>query len=224
MQTEIILAKYGELALKGLNRNTFEDILMKNIKRRLKPLGKFTYTRAQSTIYIEPETPDIDLDVVMDNMKKIFGIAALCKACVCEKDLADISRVGIPYLEEILLGVKTFKVEAKRADKQFPLKSPEICRELGGQILEAYPHLQVDVKHPDVTVMVEIREKHAFVHAGNEEVQAVCQSAVAEKHCCSYPAVSIAQSQVTGCPDVAFTSLPFTMSAHRIPLTVHRKK
>lgn len=52
MQTEIILAKYGELALKGLNRNTFEDILMKNIKRRLKPLGKFTYTRAQSTIYI----------------------------------------------------------------------------------------------------------------------------------------------------------------------------
>ena len=82
MQTEIILAKYGELALKGLNRNTFEDILMKNIKRRLKPLGKFTYTRAQSTIYIEPETPDIDLDVVMDNMKKIFGIAALCKACV----------------------------------------------------------------------------------------------------------------------------------------------
>ena len=55
MQTEIILAKYGELALKGLNRNTFEDILMKNIKRRLKPLGKFTYTRAQSTIYIEPE-------------------------------------------------------------------------------------------------------------------------------------------------------------------------
>ena len=169
MQTEIILAKYGELALKGLNRNTFEDILMKNIKRRLKPLGKFTYTRAQSTIYIEPETPEMDLDVVMDNMKKIFGIAALCKACVCEKDLADISRVGIPYLEETLLGVKTFKVEAKRADKQFPLKSPEICRELGGQILEAYPHLQVDVKHPDVTVMVEIREKHAFVHAGNEK-------------------------------------------------------
>lgn len=118
MQTEIILAKYGELALKGLNRNTFEDILMKNIKRRLKPLGKFTYTRAQSTIYIEPETPEMDLDVVMDNMKKIFGIAALCKACVCEKDLADISRVGIPYLEETLLGVKTFKVEAKRADKQ----------------------------------------------------------------------------------------------------------
>ena len=216
MQTEIILAKYGELALKGLNRNTFEDILMKNIKRRLKPLGKFTYTRAQSTIYIEPETPDIDLDVVMDNMKKIFGIAALCKACVCEKDLADISRVGIPYLEEILLGVKTFKVEAKRADKQFPLKSPEICRELGGQILEAYPRMSpLWWKFGKSTLSCTLAMK---------EVQAVCQSAVAEKHCCSYPAVSIAQSQVTGCPDVAFTSLPFTMSAHRIPLTVHRKK
>ena len=168
MQTEIILAKYGELALKGLNRNTFEDILMKNIKRRLKPLGGFFYTRAQSTIYIVPESPETDLDTVMETLKKIFGIAALCKACVCEKDMADISRVGIPYLEDELLGAKTFKVEAKRADKQFPLKSPEICRELGGQLLEAYPHLQVDVKHPDVTVMVEIREKNAFVHAGNE--------------------------------------------------------
>lgn len=136
MQTEIILAKYGELALKGLNRNTFEDILMKNIKRRLKPLGGFFYTRAQSTIYIVPESPETDLDTVNEMLKKIFGIAALCKACVCEKDMADISRVGIPYLENELLGAKTFKVEAKRADKQFPLKSPEICRELGGQLLE----------------------------------------------------------------------------------------
>jgi thiamine biosynthesis protein ThiI len=167
MQTEIILAKYGELALKGLNRNTFEDILMKNIKRRLRPLGNFTYTRAQSTIYITPESPEQDLDIIMEHMQKIFGIAALCRACVCEKGMEDIAKVGIPYLEEVLLGAKTFKVEAKRADKRFPLTSPEICRELGGQLLDAYPHLQVDVKHPDVTVMVEIREKNAFVHAGN---------------------------------------------------------
>lgn len=169
MQTEIILAKYGELALKGLNRNTFEDILMKNIKRRLKPIGSFSYTRAQSTIYIVPESLEMDLDSAMETLKKIFGIAALCKACVCEKNLEDISRVGISYLEEALLGARTFKVEAKRADKQFPFKSPDICRELGGQLLEAYPHLQVDVKHPDVTVMVEIREKNAFIHAGNEK-------------------------------------------------------
>lgn len=169
MQTEIILAKYGELALKGLNRNTFEDILMKNIKRRLKPIGSFSYTRAQSTIYIVPESSEMDLDSAMETLKKIFGIAALCKACVCEKNLEDISRVGISYLEEALLGARTFKVEAKRADKQFPFKSPDICRELGGQLLEAYPHLQVDVKHPDVTVMVEIREKNAFIHAGNEK-------------------------------------------------------
>lgn len=169
MQTEIILAKYGELALKGLNRNTFEDILMKNIKRRLKPIGSFSYTRAQSTIYIVPESSEMDLDSAMETLKKIFGIAALCKACVCEKNLEDISRVGISYLEEALLGARTFKVEAKRADKQFPFKSPDICRELGGQLLEAYPYLQVDVKHPDVTVMVEIREKNAFIHAGNEK-------------------------------------------------------
>ena len=97
MQTEIILAKYGELALKGLNRNTFEDILMKNIKRRLKPIGSFSYTRAQSTIYIVPESSEMDLDSAMETLKKIFGIAALCKACVCEKNLEDISRVGILY-------------------------------------------------------------------------------------------------------------------------------
>ena len=62
---------------------------------------------------------------------------------------------------------KTFKVEAKRADKAFPLKSPEICAELGGILLDAYPHLSVDVRHPDVTVMVEIRDTHAFVLGAN---------------------------------------------------------
>ena len=88
--------------------------------------------------------------------------------CLClRKDHGDISAKAVPYLEEVLLGAKTFKVEAKRADKAFPLKSPEICAELGGILLDAYPHLSVDVRHPDVTVMVEIRDTHAFVHGAN---------------------------------------------------------
>ena len=81
--------------------------------------------------------------------------------------MEDISAKAVSYLEEVLQGANTFKVEAKRADKAFPLKSPEICAELGGILLDAYPHLSVDVHHPDVTVMVEIRDTHAFVHGAN---------------------------------------------------------
>lgn len=167
MAKELILAKYGEMALKGLNRGTFEDILMKNLRRRLKKFGAFKLNRAQSTIYMEPLSEGIDLDEVLEHLQCVFGIAALCRACVCEKTMEDISAKAVPYLEEVLLGAKTFKVEAKRADKAFPLKSPEICAELGGILLDAYPHLSVDVRHPDVTVMVEIRDTHAFVHGAN---------------------------------------------------------
>ena len=87
---ELVLVKYGEMALKGLNKRTFEDMLIKNIKRRLKPLGRFQMTSAQSTTYITPLDENIDLDEVVDRVGKIFGIATLCRACVCEKDFEDI--------------------------------------------------------------------------------------------------------------------------------------
>lgn len=167
MAKELILAKYGEMALKGLNRGTFEDILMKNLRRRLKKFGVFKLTRAQSTIYMEPMSEDIDLDEVLEHLQCVFGIASLCRACVCEKTMGDISAKAVPYLDEVLSGANTFKVEAKRADKAFPLKSPEICAELGGVLLEAYPHLSVDVHNSDATIMVEIRDTHAFVHGAN---------------------------------------------------------
>lgn len=163
---EIILAKYGEMALKGLNRTTFEDILLKNIRRRLKQYGDISLTKAQSTVYVTPKDDSIDMEEVLEAMQKIFGIAALSRACVCEKDMEDIYKVAIPYLEDALSTAKTFKVEAKRADKKFPLKSPEICMEFGGVILEHYPHLTVDVHNPDVEVIVEIRDTNAYVHAG----------------------------------------------------------
>ena len=87
---EIVLVKYGEMALKGLNKKSFEDMLTKNIKRRLKPLGNFQLTSAQSTTYITPLDEDIDLNEVVEVVGKIFGIAALCRACVCEKNFEDI--------------------------------------------------------------------------------------------------------------------------------------
>lgn len=164
---EIVLVKYGEMVLKGLNKRSFEDMLTKNIKRRLKNLGRFQLTSAQSTTYITPLDDDIDLSEVIDRVGKIFGIAALCRACVCEKDFGDITAKSIDYLDDILSNAKTFKVNAKRADKAFPMKSPEICAELGGILLEKFPNLTVDVKNPEVTVTVEIRDTNAYVHAEN---------------------------------------------------------
>ena len=163
---EVILVKYGEMALKGQNKYSFEDILFKNIKFRLKPVGKFKYSSAQSTIYIEPDEDNIDLDEVIEKLKKVFGIAAICRACICEKDFADIQEKAISYLKETLEDAKSFKVEAKRADKKFPMKSPEICMELGGTICDAFPELSVDVHNPEVTVIVEIRDTNAYIHAG----------------------------------------------------------
>ena len=171
---EIILVKYGEMALKGANRCTFEDALLRNIRYRLKHIGKFSYAKAQSTIYITPEA-DTDeacgelLAAAMPRLKKVFGIAALCRALTCEKAFSDISARAIPYLQDALTAAKSFKVEAKRADKAFPMKSPQICAELGGILLEAYPHLTVDVNTPDVTVTVEIRDANAYVHAAKEK-------------------------------------------------------
>ncbi len=163
---EIILVKYGEMALKGQNKSSFEDILFKNIKFRLKSVGKFKYSSAQSTIYIEPEEDTIDLDDVIAKLQKVFGIAAICRACVCEKDFSDIQEKTVAYLKETLEDAKSFKVEAKRADKKFPMKSPEICMELGGTICEAFPDIAVDVHNPEITVIVEIRDTNAYIHAG----------------------------------------------------------
>ena len=162
---EIILIKNGELALKGLNRCTFEDALIKNMKRRLKGLGKISIRKAQSTIYLEPQENDFDFEEALERVSRVFGIAGFSRACVCAKTVDDIFEKSVVYLKESLENVKTFKVEAKRADKNFPLTSPEICRELGGVLLDAFPHLKVDVHNPDKTIFVEIRDFAAYVRA-----------------------------------------------------------
>lgn len=164
---EIILLKYGEIALKGLNKNSFENILMKNIKYRLKKVGKFRCSKAQSTIYVEPETDNTDLEDAVEALKKIFGIASICRVCVCDKNFDDICEKIVEYLQDVLPYARTFKVTAKRADKAFPMKSPEICSQLGGLLLEKFPNLTVDVKNPEVTVTVEVRDTNAYVHAEN---------------------------------------------------------
>lgn len=163
---EIILVKNGELALKGQNRRTFEEVLIKNIKNRLHELGTFQIDCMQSTIYIEPKAQDTDLGEAVERLQTVFGIAGLSRARVVEKDMEVIKEASAEYLESVLLEAGTFKVEAKRADKRFPFKSPEICASLGEYLLEKFPHLRVDVSRPEVVVNVEIREKGAYLRAG----------------------------------------------------------
>ncbi len=161
---EIILIKNGELALKGLNRRTFEDMLVKNMRRRLESAGKFNFTISQSTIVAEPVDENVDLDEAVARVEKIFGIAAFSRAAAVEKDMETILRSAEEYLAPQLLSVRTFKVEAKRSDKKFPLNSPEICRETGGYLLRKFPHLSVDVHNPDMVVTVEVRDSYAYIH------------------------------------------------------------
>lgn len=165
---EIVLIKLGEIALKGLNRFSFEDALKKNIKSALYGAGYFKVKIAQSTIYVIPQG-EVDMDEVCDRISRVFGIVSFSRACVCEKDMEDIFKKAPEYLENALRFAKSFKVEAKRSDKKFPYKSPEISREVGGLLLQKFPHLTVDVHNPEVKVTVEIRDFGAYIRAGAEK-------------------------------------------------------
>ncbi len=162
---EVILLKLGEIALKGLNRKTFEDVLIKNIKRRLQGAGAFSVTSRQSTIYVEPLDDFADMDLAEERCGKVFGVVSYTRAGTAEKDLAKIQERAAEYLAESLEAARSFKVECKRSDKKFPYKSPEISAQVGGYLLEQFPRLRVDVHHPDIEVRVEVREQNAFVHA-----------------------------------------------------------
>ena len=161
---EIILIKSGEIVLKGMNRYSFENVLIKNMGRRIKDLGRFQITKSQSAIFVENLDDKADMSLVLNRLKTVFGIAALTPACVVEKDFDVICSATKEYLRDILEVKNTFKVTARRSDKAFPMQSPEICRELGGVLLEEFPNLSVDVVNPEVTVTVEVREKGAYIH------------------------------------------------------------
>ena len=163
---DLILLKYGEIALKGLNRPVFERKLIDNIASAVSKIGKFSIRNSQSTIYLEPLEDGIDMFETIDRLQRIFGIVNICPVMRCEKDMDSIFKTAVECLSDLDLSGKTFKVEAKREDKTFPLNSPQISREVGGAILKAYGDggLKVDVHDPDILVQVEIR-KDAYVFA-----------------------------------------------------------
>lgn len=167
---EVILCKYGEIILKGANKAQFESKLLKEVRRRAARYGNYSVRYMQSTVYVEPldENADFAVRELYGTVKHVFGFAAVCLAAVCEKDIDAICRTAAEYLPEKLAGAASFRAEAKRSDKRFPLTSPEIAAEVGGAILDVMPDLKVDLDHPDVTVRVEIRDKFAYIHAGQE--------------------------------------------------------
>lgn len=165
MPKELIILKMGEVVLKGLNRDNFENTLLKNMRRRLDGLGEFKVYRSQSTAYCEPLTDDCDMDEAFERLCKVFGFVALARCAVVEKDMGKILEAAGEYLAPQLAAARTFKVNAKRSDKGFPKKSPEICADVGEYLLEKFPHLKVDVIEPQVTVTVEIRDFGAYIHA-----------------------------------------------------------
>lgn len=165
MINDIILLKLGEIVLKGLNRRSFEQKLMGNIKRRLERIGNFRTYLMQSTAYIEPVDDTSDMDAAFEAMTKVFGIASVNRAAGCEKEPRKIAELAVSYLRDDMLSAGSFKVECKRSDKRFPMTSIELAQFVGGELAEAYPSCAVDVHEPELTVHVEIRDLAAYVHA-----------------------------------------------------------
>ena len=165
---EIFLLKLGEIVLKGANKRQFESKLRSNVRRRMRLYGNFDVYLMQSTLYVEPMDEACDVDGAWEACRSIFGVVSLCRCRPCEKNLDAIFEAIENYLGEDLDCAKSFKVESKRSDKQFPLTSIGISQEIGGRIADAHPDLMVDVHHPDYTVYVEVRDLAAYVHGPAE--------------------------------------------------------
>lgn len=160
------LIKYSEIGIKGKNRYVFENALRDHIKKALDGVeGEFYVTKEQGRIYVEAQS-SFEFDDVVDALQHVFGIAAICPVMLIEdKSWENITREVCAYMDKVYDDKNfTFKVEAKRSDKSYPLQSPEICIEMGACLLDAFPELKVDVHNPSVRVYVEVREK-AYVYS-----------------------------------------------------------
>ena len=156
------LIKYAEIGLKGKNRHVFENILRDQIQYHLDKLGVFEVTREQGRIFVS--CPDVyDFDETIEELQKVFGVAGICPVVVVEStDWDVITEEALKYVDEFYEDKNfSFKVEAKRADKRYPITSPEMCMKLGESILYKFMDqgIKVDVHDPKVRIWVEVRNK-----------------------------------------------------------------
>ena len=153
------LIKYGEIGIKGKNRYLFEDALMNQIRFSLKNVdGTFEVTKEQGRIYVEAKS-EFEYDEVLEALKRVFGIVEICPMVQVEStDFEGISAAVLDYIDKTYEDKNfTFKVDARRADKKFPMNSMDINMEMGHRILERFPEMKVDVHTPDVYFHIEIR-------------------------------------------------------------------
>ena len=166
MNARCILLKYGELVLKGANKRRFEKALCDDIALAVQPIGSYTTEYRQSTLSLTMDD-DSKTEAAFDALTRVFGIAALSIAYPCEKNMDAIQQTVREAIVPQLAGYRSFKADAKRSDKTFPLTSPEIMHKIGDLIGEWCPALAVDVHDPEIVVMTEIRDTCAYVHAGS---------------------------------------------------------
>ena len=159
----VLLVRYAEIHLKGLNRPFFEKLLVDRIKQALNPVHA-DVQREQGRIFVYG-IPEEQIEECVERLRRVFGIHSISIARCMEKDWNTIRAAAIEELQTFAATapVPTFKCFARRSDKRFPMTSEQICRELGHELLEAYPNLRVDVHHPVLPVTVEIRQSNAFV-------------------------------------------------------------
>lgn len=159
------IVRYGEVALKGANKPYFERMLMERIRRVLKKFDGLRVSKEDGLLVVRAEF-DIAEKVVIDEISKVFGVDSISPAVEVDPSMEAIEAAAIDYMKELIAekGIKTFKVEAKRSDKSFPIESPQIAKTIGAKILIACKVLKVDVHEPDCRLYVHVRRERAFVY------------------------------------------------------------
>ena len=166
-EQNIFIVRCGEVALKGMNKPYFERMLVERIGKRLKAAGLSGIdVRRHEGLIFARAPKELDKDAIVKEISKVFGVASISPAVECESDMDKIGEKAVEYMMELIekKGVKTFKVEAKRADKTFPVKSPDIARRIGAYVLKGCKVLKVDVHNPDVYLFVDVRREETFIY------------------------------------------------------------
>lgn len=168
---KIILVRYGEIILKGLNRGAFEDKLLRNIKNSIGSIGKAAITKSQARITVEPSFDDYDYDLAVFKLIRIFGIVSVSLAYKVDSDLETIKESAVRVVREKQQSGQfpSFKVESKRGDKNFPLNSPELSALIGSHIYETCGPLEVDVHTPSFVLYIEVRK---FTYIYTDKIKA----------------------------------------------------
>ena len=159
------IVRVGEVALKGANKGYFEKTLVDRIKKLLKKFEGVTVRRSEGLIFVKSDV-NIPKDDIIKEISKVFGVASISPALETNSNMDDIYEIAVKYMLQLIeeKGVKTFKVEAKRADKNFPVKSPDIARSVGAAVLKGCKVLSVDVHDPDVYLYVHVKKEKTYIY------------------------------------------------------------